>query len=109
TQTEFKRVQAIDGVPCAVFRISYLDQKLDTSHRLVWIDPKTKIVLKREESTQQGKLNATFYYKNPKEVAPGIWFPSSIVAYNNENKRAGETLYRDVKVNSGLDDSLFKM
>jgi outer membrane lipoprotein-sorting protein len=109
TEAEFKRVQAIDGVPCAVFRISYRDKSLDTSHRLVWIDPKTKIVLKREEYTQAGKQNATFYYKNPKQVAPGFWFPSSIVAYNNENKRAGETLYRNVKINVGLKDSLFKL
>jgi outer membrane lipoprotein-sorting protein len=109
TEAEFKRVQAIDGVPCAVFHIRYRDQKLDTSHRLVWIDPKTKVVLKRIEYSQQGKENATFYYKNPKEVAPGVWFPSSIIAYNNENKKAGETFYRDVKINTGLNDSIFKI
>src|SRR5689334_968260 len=107
-EAEFKRVQAIDGIPCAVFRISYRD-RIDTSHRLVWIDPKTKIVLKREEYTQQGKQNATYFYKNPREVAPGIWFPSSIVVYNSEDKKAGETLYRDIKINTGLDDTIFKM
>lgn len=109
TEAEFKRVQAVDGVPCAVFRISYRDKSLDTSYRLVWIDPKTKVVFKREEHTQQGKHNATFLYKSPKEVAPGIWFPSSIVAYNADDKKAGETLYSDVKVNTGLDDSIFKL
>ena len=87
------------GTPCAVFRISYKDQKLDTSHRMVWIDPKSKVTLKREEYSQEGKLNATFYYKDPKEIAKGIWFPSRIEVFNNENEKAGETKYRNVKVN----------
>jgi outer membrane lipoprotein-sorting protein len=109
TEAEFKRVQEIDGVPCAVFRISYRDKTLDTSHRLVWIDPKTKVVLKREEYTQTGKVNATFFYKKPAEVASGVWFPTSIVVFNNEDKKVGETLYRDVKINTGLEDNLFKL
>jgi outer membrane lipoprotein-sorting protein len=108
TRAEFKRTQPVDGVNCAVFRISYRDQNLDTSHRLVWIDPTTRVTLKREEYTQEGKLSTTWYYRNPKQVAPGIWFPSRIEVYNNEGQKAGTTLYTDVKVNQGLDDSIFK-
>jgi len=99
----------VDGVICQVFRISYKDKSLDTSHRIVWIDPKTKVTLKREEYSQKGKLNATFYYKEPKEVAPGVWFPSRIEVYNNEGQKAGETSYSSTKVNQGLSDSLFHL
>ncbi|MCW3055714.1 MAG: hypothetical protein JWN14_4884 [Chthonomonadales bacterium] len=111
TQAEFKRTQVVDGILCAVFSVSYRDKSLDTSHRMIWIDPKTKIVLKRDEYSQgdtdhPGKLNATFLYKQPVEH-DGFWFPSRIEAYNNENKKAGVTAYTDVKVNVGIDESQF--
>ena len=105
---EFKRMQEVKGINCALFRLSYKDKELDTSHRLVWIDPKTKIVIKREEYSQVGKLNATFWYLEPKEVAPGVWFPTRLEAYNRDNQQAGILNYRNVVVNSGLDDSVFK-
>lgn len=108
-EAEFKRTQEVKGVLCALFRVSYKDKSLDTSHRLVWIDPKTKIVLKREEYSQQGKLNATFYYLDPKEVAPGVWFPTRIEVYNRDNQEAGVTLYRNVHVNQGLEESVFRL
>jgi outer membrane lipoprotein-sorting protein len=106
---EFKRTQDVKGIECALFRISYKDKALDTSYRLLWIDPKTKVVVKREEHSQQGKINATYYYLQPTEVAPGIWFPTRIEAYNRDNQQAGVTLYRDVHVNQGIDESVFKL
>ena len=106
TQSEFKRTQVVDGVLCAVFKVSYRDKTLDTSHRMIWIDPKTKITLKRDEYSQESKLNATFLYKQPVEQ-DGFWFPTRIEAYNNEGKKAGVTGYSSVKVNVGLLDSVF--
>ena len=108
TEAEFQGTRPVDGVMCAVFKISYKNKGLDTSHRMVWIDPKTKITVKREEYTQDGKPNATFLYKKPKEVAPGIWFPSIIEAYNNEGGKAGVTSYGNVHINTGLGDDVFK-
>lgn len=107
TQAEFKRTQVVDGVLCAVFSVSYRDKSLDTSHRMIWIDPKTRITLKRDEYSQEGKLNATFLYKHPVEPTAGFWFPTRIEAYNNEGKRAGVTAYSGVKVNVGLPESDF--
>ena len=107
TVSEFKRTQVVDGVLCAVFSVSYRDKTLDTSHRMLWIDPKTKVVLKRDEYSQGGKLNATFLYEQPVEPEAGFWFPSRIEAYNNEGKKAGVTAYHNIKVNTGLPDSDF--
>lgn len=109
TQAEFQGTRPVDGVSCSVFRVSYRDKKLDTSHRILWIDPRTKVVLKREEYSQIGKLNATFYYREPKEIDKGVWFPARIDVRNNEGQRAGETLYKDVKVNQGLEDKTFTL
>ncbi len=108
TVAEFKGIRPYEGKNCAVFRISYRNKNLDTSHRMVWIDPKTRITLKREEYTQEGKLSATFFYKNPTEVTSGVWFPSSIEVLNNQGQKAGATAYRSIKVNQRLSDSVFK-
>ncbi len=109
TEAKYLRSAPVDGVMCAVFRISYRNKQLDTSHRFVWIDPKTKITMKREEYSQEGKLNATFLYRKPVEVANGVWFPSVIDVLNNENQKAGQTAYRNVKINLGLSDDEFKL
>ena len=108
TQAAFKGIRPVAGTPCAVFEITYKRKDLDTSHRVVWIDPKTKAVLKREEYDQAGKLNAVFTYKEPKEIEPGVWFPASIEVTNNQGQKAGATAYTNVKVNTGLDEGIFK-
>ena len=106
SNAEFKGVVTYNGVKCAKFRLWYKD-KSDTSFRLIWIDPKSKITLKREDYSQKGKLNATYTYLDPKEVIAGIWFPTHVAAVNNEGQKAGELSYNDVKVNQGLEDSIF--
>jgi outer membrane lipoprotein-sorting protein len=108
TQAVYKGARPVAGTLCAVFEVSYRNKELDTSHRILWIDPKTKVVLKREEYSQTGKLNAIFFYKEPKEIASGVWFPSSIEVVNNQGQKAGTTAYSNVKVNQGLSDSVFK-
>ncbi len=108
TQASYKGSRPVAGVSCAVFEITYKRKDLDTSHRIVWIDPKTKAVLKREEYDQGGKLNAVFTYKEPKEIEPGVWFPTAIEVTNNQGQKAGTMGYANIKVNTGLDDSIFK-
>ncbi len=108
TEAQYINNRPVDGVMCAVFRISYKDKSLDTSHRLVWIDPKTKVTLKREEYSQTGKLVSIWYYHNPVEVAPGVYMPERIEIDDSQGKPAGETAYRNVKVNQGVSDSLFR-
>ncbi len=118
-QGEFLGERPFEGVSCAVFKITYKDRTLDSSHRIVWIDPKTKITLRREEYAQDtsgGKLRSVWLYRGAKDspatfaqVAPGIYFPSSIELFNNENQKAGETAYTNTRVNVGLSDDIFKL
>ncbi len=111
-QGEFIGERPFEGTPCAVFKITYKDRNEDSSHRIVWIDPKTKITLKREEYAQDisgGKLRSIWLYREPREIAPGIWFPSRIELFNNENEKAGVTTYTNTRVNVGLSDDVFKL
>jgi outer membrane lipoprotein-sorting protein len=109
TNARFLREGTVDGVPCAVFDMTYKDRDEDSSHHIVYVDPKTKVVLKREAYSQTGQLQAIYFYKNLREVAPGVWFPTRIEAQNVDRVVAGVTAYKDVKVNVGLPDSLFKL
>ena len=92
----------------AVFDITYIPALDDTSRHRVWIDPEKKYIMKREWYGQRGGQAATFFYTNPKNVG-GVWMPTTVKVQNNDGKLAGETSYEGLKVNQGLDDSLFSV
>jgi len=91
-----------------VFDMSYVPRLDDTTRHRVWVDPQKKFVTKREWYSQlDGRLLATFLYENAK-LEGGVWFPTRVTVKNADNKVAGVTEYQGLKVNSGLEDSLFK-
>jgi hypothetical protein len=104
---KFLRYDQEGGVRYPVFELTWANSD-DTSKHIVWMDGKTRTVVKRQWYNQQGKLMATFYYKNPLEAAPGIWVPTRVEVYNAEGKLGGVTTYVDLHVNEGLPDSLFQ-
>ncbi len=90
-----------------VFDLTYDEQKFDdTSRYRVWIDPETKFLSKREWYDQKGNLKATFIYGGPQKIG-GCAIPVSATVKNADGKVAGETLYQNVKINTGLDDDIF--
>ncbi|HSV74781.1 MAG TPA: outer membrane lipoprotein-sorting protein [Chthonomonadales bacterium] len=105
----FVRRGTVDGTPVGVFELTYKDRDADTSHHIIYIDPVRRVVLKRENYTQEGKLQAIYHFRNPREVSPGIWFPTRIEAQNVNGVIAGITEYRNIRVNTGLSDSLFTL
>lgn len=110
-QGEYQGRRPFEGVPCAVFRLTFKDRSHDTSYRLVWIDPKTHITLKREEYLQEaqgGKLRDIWVFRAPQEVAPGVFFPSRVELYNSDNEKAGVIEYMSTHVNVGLRDDVFR-
>ena len=74
---------------------------------VVWIDPKTKITVKREHYNRDGHLIAWFQYKNPQQIVPGVYVPTRVEVYNPYNKLAAVTAYRNIRVNRPLDMSIF--
>jgi outer membrane lipoprotein-sorting protein len=81
----------------------------ETQKDLIWIDPKTHITAQRYNYGRDGKLTKWFLYKNPIQVAPGIYVPTRVELYNTENKLAGATVYQNIRVNQPVSDSLFKV
>jgi outer membrane lipoprotein-sorting protein len=76
-------------------------------HEEIWIDPVTHIVTKRERYNQDGKLMSWYRYLNPVEPRPKMYVPTRVEVYNPENRLAGVTVYRNIKVNLGVEDSVF--
>jgi outer membrane lipoprotein-sorting protein len=107
---KFLREGTVDGTPCGVFDFTFKNHDAgDHSHQVIFIDPKTKVVRRREAYSLEGKLQAVYLFNEPKEIKPGIWFPSTIEATNADRKLAGVTAYHDIKVNIGIPDSTFKL
>jgi outer membrane lipoprotein-sorting protein len=91
-----------------VFDLTYKKPKYsDTSRHRVWVDPKRRLVTKREWFGQDGRQHGTFLYEEPMQ-RDGVWFPSRGTVKNMDDKVAGVVEYVKVKVNSGLPESLFK-
>ena len=108
TDWRFLREGTVDGVPVGVFEITYKDKDEDSSRHIFYIDPVTKVIRKRDAYRQDGTFQAVYYYRDVKQVAPGIWFPTRIEVQNADRKVAGVTRYESVKVNTGLPDVLFE-
>jgi outer membrane lipoprotein-sorting protein len=109
TNAKFLREGSVDGVPCAVFDMTYKDRDEDTSHHIIYVDPKTKTVMKREAYRQDGSLQAIYYYRKPLQVEPGIWVPTEVEAMTTDRKVAAITAYKSISVNDHLANSLFRL
>jgi outer membrane lipoprotein-sorting protein len=91
-----------------VFDLTYHSPRYaDTSRHRVWVDPKKRVVNRREWYAQDGRQLATFLYEKPM-LRDGVWFPTRGLVRNMDGKIAGVIQYDSVKINSGLADSLFQ-
>ena len=107
THSKYLKSETIEGKALHVFEMTFKDD--DSVRWVLWVNPKTHIVTRREWYDAAGKLKATFRYLEPKEVKPGFWMSTRIEILNGENVVAGITAYEDLKVNQGLNDSLFEI
>lgn len=89
-----------------VFDITYVSALKDTSRYRIWVDKSDKVMTKREWYNQKGFLTATFTYSAPQKVG-GVMVPTKTQVNNSEGKFAGSMTLSNLKVNTGLDESLF--
>lgn len=92
-----------------VFDVTYVPSLGDTTRHRIWVDRTRRIVTKREWYSQNGGfLVATFYYEEPRSFS-GIWIPTRLRVHNADDKFAGSTRYENIRVNTGLSDSIFRV
>jgi outer membrane lipoprotein-sorting protein len=90
----------------AVFDVTYIKSLDDSARYRIWVDPAKHLITKREWYNLYGTQIATFLYENPKEVG-GVWLATKVEVKNMDNVVAGITTYEAIKVNTGLNDSMF--
>lgn len=105
---KYLRQEQRDGKTLFVFELTWNYGDDDARH-IVWMDPKTKLTVRREWFDRWGRHMANFEYKDPVEVAPGVWMPSKVEVFNGGNRFGGRTVQQNIRVNQGLKDTLFKI
>lgn len=90
-----------------VFDVNYDPRFNDKTRFRIWVHPQTRFMSKKEWYSQMGgHLVATFTYDNPTTVS-GVRLPTRMVVRNADNKQAGISTYSNIRVNTGLAESLF--
>jgi len=107
TEGKYLREETVDGASAHVFDVTYRGD--DSTRYKLWVDPKTHVIMKREWFDGSGTLKATFRYQDVTEVKPGVWFPSKIEIKNIDGAVAGVTSCSEIKINQGMDDSIFQI
>ena len=77
------------------------------SFEMLFINPQTHLIERRESFNGDGKLNMELRYLNPTQVSPGIYVPTRIEIYNPEGKRGAVQTVENLKVNTGVSDAQF--
>lgn len=103
----FLRKEKVDGVDVLVYELKYKVQP-ENSYKVVYYDPKKKVVVRIMNHHGDGRLKFESRFLNPVRVN-GIWVPTRTEVYNANGKLGGVTKFENIKVNTGLSDSLFKL
>lgn len=82
---------------------------INRSHEIVWVNPKTAITERRLSYNGDNVFQKELRYKNPREVKPGIYFPTRVEIYNPQGKLGAVQTVEEVTVNSDLPDSVFSL
>lgn len=92
--------------PLLVYKLSQRNTD-NQSHEVVWVNPKTSLIERRQSINGQGKLQKEMRFKKAVRLRPGIWVPTRLEVYNQYGKLGAVQALENVKVNLGVDDSVF--
>lgn len=82
-------------------------RSVNKSYELIWVNPKTHIIERRQSWNGDNVLTMELRYKDVKEARPGIFVPYRIEIYNPEGKLGAAQAVENLTVNTGLADALF--
>ncbi len=73
-----------------------------------WIDAEHYWLKRFEKRDAKDNLISRVEYSNPKNLGNVIWLPTKVELYAPDGEKAGATEFTDIKINSGLADTVFK-
>lgn len=74
----------------------------------IWVDGKNFCLLKREKYRNEGDMKVRYVYKDHKMLDGVVWAPMKTELYDRNGKLAAVSVMRNVKVNTGVSDSIFR-
>lgn len=80
----------------------------NTMQNRFWIDSKNLSLTRFEKRDPEGRLTIRLEYSKPKLFNNLIWLPTVVEIFAPDGEKAGAMELKDIKVNSGLSDSLFE-
>lgn len=81
----------------------------DKRHDMVWIDPATLRVQKREKYRGSGELRVKMVYSEYETLAGKLPIATKCSMYDGDGNELGGVKYKNVKSNVGLSDAIFSM
>ena len=90
-----------------VDRITFCRDNARDKKIVAWVDDNTLKLLKVEKYESDGRLISRYIYSGHSLINGVAWVPSRVQVYNCEGKLAGTTSYENVKINTGIPDSVF--
>lgn len=88
-------------------RITFCRENSKTKKLVAWVDDKSLKLLKVEKYESDGRLISRYIYSGHSLINGVVWVPSKIQVYNCDGNLAGTTGYENIKVNTGIPDSVF--
>lgn len=79
----------------------------DKRHDLVWVDTKTLKVIKREKYRGSGEMRTRTVFTEFKTLGGKLPIATESTLYDGDGKKLGSVSYKNLKVNVGLENSLF--
>lgn len=104
-------VSVLPGGKNGVIKLK-LDPKFggdDKRHDMVWVDSKTLKVLRREKHKGSGQIRIKYTYKDFYMMGGKLPIATTSNMFNAQGKELGSVHYKNIKVNSGLSNSLFSL
>ena len=91
-----------------LYKITFIRWNSKEKQLTCWVEAKGCKLLKLDKYESDGSMKCRYIFSKHKEVG-GVWVPLRVDVYNEDNKLAGTTEYSNIKVNSGIPDSEFKL
>lgn len=73
-----------------------------------WVDAENLWLKKFEKRDSEGNLQVRIVYSEPQKAGGVIWMPMKTEVYTPDGEKAVTSVYSDVEVNTGLQDSVFE-
>lgn len=102
-----KGTRTISGRTAEVFDTRFKGKGRSSWHRL-FMDPDQRYILRVEQYKPDNSLKDTIVFSDPKKVN-GIWIPTRTKVFNPKGQLGAVTRMENIRVDSGLSDSLFSL